>query len=377
LKLNLGRQDIIVKKLVFASGLLILIAIALFFGWQVLSKKIRHDFNRSFPEVEIPSVTKVQVSPAEKIRESIFVPYWTLGQERLSVNEFDTIIYFGIIPGDGGIDTKDPGYRMLDAFVRKTDISKRNLLVVRMLDTKQNFAILKDRQQQAELIRRSIDTANAYNFDGIVLDLEVKALPLDALLGQINSFIQTFSKNAKSHNLFFSLALYGDTFYRLRPFDVKTLINYVDEIMVMAYDFHKAGGSDPGPNFPLRGKEVFGYDLQALSDDFLALVPAEKLNIILGMYGYDWKVNSSKKSIAEGVARSYNNLKQYFLDICQYLRCAWRRDALSSEIIIEYTDTEGIEHIIWSDDPESIKRKKAYLRLRGIGAFSYWAYSYY
>ena len=133
--------------------------------------------------------------------------------------------------------------------------------------------------------------------NGIVLDLEIAAIPFDSLVKKINKFTGTFYSASKKNNLTFSLTLYGDLFYRARPYDVKTLALNADSIMIMAYDLHKARGN-PGPNFPLIGADKFGYDLTKMTDEFLQSVPPQKITVIFGVYGYDWlvtKKNSRSK----------------------------------------------------------------------------------
>src|SRR5207249_3980016 len=121
---------------------------------------------------------------------------------------------------------------------------------------------------QEKVITQAIKLSKDNSFKGIVLDLEITAIPFDSLIKQVNIFTNSFYKAAKKNALSFSITLYGDTFYRIRPFDVKTLVQNSNNIMIMAYDFHKVKGN-PGPNFPLNGKETYGYDLQKMTDDFL------------------------------------------------------------------------------------------------------------
>ena len=172
------------------------------------------------------------------------------------------------------------------------------------------------------------------------------------------------------------MTLYGDTFYRLRPFDVKSIANNVDEIMIMAYDFHKARGN-PGPNFPLNGKEEYAYDMTQMVDDFQKYVPSKKLTIIFGLYGYDWAVDNQENAQGTGKPITDHELTQKFLSSCQFKNCSVDRDSTSGELEIHYTDNSGVKHIIWAEDMESVGTKKTYLKQRGISSFSFWAYSYF
>jgi spore germination protein len=307
---------------------------------------------------------------------SLFVPYWSLVKGTEHEHTYDQLIYFGIAPTINGINKQDTGYLQLDTFVAGKPKGIKSLLTVRMLDTNTNFAILKDQEKQRSVVKEAVTVAKQNGFDGIMLDLEISALPFDSLIKQVNTLAHNFSQEAKLQHMSFSMALYGDTFYRIRPFEVKTLAGYTDHIMIMAYDFSKANGN-PGPNFPLKGKETFGYDYVTLTDNFLNAVPAEKLTVILGLYGYDWTVDEKNISQQIGKARSLLEIQQQIIAKCDTLQCETHRDASSSETTIHYIDAEGDKHIVWFEDMESVKKKQAYLRSRGITSYSLWANSYF
>ncbi len=332
------------------------------------------------PVSPLPSATVTPtlhiVSSAGKEQLSLFVPYWSLIKGAEHDRTYDQLIYFGIAPTTNGINRQDSGYLQMDSFVAGKPKGVQSLLAVRMLDTNTNFTILKDQEKQRTVVKEAFTIAKQNGFDGVILDLEISALPFDSLIKQVNALALNFSKEAKLQQLSFSMALYGDTFYRIRPFEVKTLAGYTDQIMIMAYDFSKANGN-PGPNFPLRGKETFGYDYVQLTDNFLSAVPAEKLTVILGLYGYDWTVDEKNISQQVGKARSLLEIQQKILAKCDELQCETHRDTSSAETTIHYIDAEGDKHIVWFEDMESVKKKQAYLRSRGITSYSLWANSYF
>ena len=147
--------------------------------------------------------------------------------------------------------------------------------------------------------------------------------------------------------------------------------------MVMAYDFHKAGGGSPGPNFPLAGKETYGYDLQKMTDDFLQFVPAQKLAIIFGLFGYDWTVDKQNSAVGVGIPLTTKEIQQKFLTSCSYTNCHIQKDPQSAETKITYMDNQQKNHIVWFEDLHSVWQKQQALKQKGITSFSYWAYSYF
>ncbi|MBI2431071.1 MAG: hypothetical protein HYV39_03590 [Candidatus Levybacteria bacterium] len=219
------------------------------------------------------------------------------------------------------------------------------------------------------MIDESIAIAKQYNFEGIVLDLEISSLPFASVTEQMNSFVEEFSKAAKKENLTFSMMFFGDTFFKLRPYDVTVLRQYLDIVFVMAYDFHKAN-ANPGPNFPFP-------DFTLMVQDFLNIVPKEKLVIVFGMFGYDWEIDEHNKSVEQARAVTLTVAKKQFLDQCIFRNCKVLRDEKSKETTVTYIDKNGDKHIVWFEDEESVAKKTEFLKEKGINSVGFWAYSYF
>lgn len=308
---------------------------------------------------------------------SVFVPYWVLTETPLEVSKYQKVLYFGIVPEENGtINTTEPGHTKLSKFNRNLPAGTDTYLVLRMLDSDTNFTIIESQSNKKRLIFETIQLAQKHDFSGVVLDLELSALPFDSVVKNITRFVTEFNQTAKKSDISFSMTMYADAYYRFRPYNIAEIGKQVDTLYLMSYDFHKARGN-PGPNFPFSGKEIYGYDFQKMITDFRKDIPKEKLSVIFGMYGYDWKVDAKGKSEGQAKSLSLYKIKQHFIDVCTVRNCKYSRDSLSAESKILYTDESGSPHIIWYEDEESVKKKQAYLKETGITKFSYWAYSYF
>lgn len=363
------------KRLLLLFTLIILVG---FFTFKFAKDQVRKDLARPVP---YPTTVITPTSPAVTHvigpeKQSLFVPYWAVKGKIDDATQYNSYIYFGVATTTNGLDMREAGGVALDAFAASVPQDGKKLLVVRMIDKDTNFAILKDEAAQLKIIAQTISLAKEKKFDGVVLDLEVSAIPFDSLVQQINSFTKLFYQEVKRNNLSFSLTVYGDVFYRLRPFDVKVLSKNADQVMVMAYDFSKAKGN-PGPNFPLQGKDVYGYDYEEMIDDFLRVVPAEKLTVIFGLFGYDWLVDGRGQTLQQGKAVTTQAAESQFIEICKQKSCSFSRDSKAFETQINYVAKDGSKHIIWFEDMQSVEAKKEFLKSRGINSFSYWAYSYF
>lgn len=354
------------KRLFILVGIVLLLIVTSI----AFKNKVKKDFAQpiNFPTIT-PSVAVSPVITRTKTKLSLFVPYWTLTDDKIETDGFDKIIYFGVKPSEQDEE-------QLQKFNDSLTDGTQKLLALRMTDSQENARLLGDVSALRQIIDQTIDVAQENKMRGIVLDLELSAIPFDSTLKQINKFTSMFYASSKKKKLTFNIALYGDSFYRARPFDAKTLAQNSDEIMVMAYDLNKAKGN-PGPNFPLRGQQKFGYDMTRMTDDFLRVMKAEKVTVIFGVFGYDWEVSEKGQALQEAKALTLAQIKQKFIDKCEFAKCVIARDKEAGEIQISYTDSDNKNHIAWFEDMESIKQKKEYLQQRGINSFSYWAYSYF
>ncbi len=331
-----------------------------------------------------PVVTKTESEQVENAQpnreratiasESIFVPYWA-DMSAISSTDADRLLYFGISVDENGVVENDAGYNALDSFLDNAG-STDKYLTVRMLDAEMNTAILKDSSSWQTIAESITDLAKEKGFDGVVLDLEVGLVAFHIAPESITGFTETLHEELEGRNLSLAMTIYGDTFFRKRPYDVKSLGKIVDEMMIMAYDFHKSFGT-PGPNFPLNGREKYGYDFTTMVSDFTTLVEPEKLSVIFGMYGYEWTVDEQERPTKAGTAITLNQVEQKFYPQCSLSNCEINKDQQSAETKISYTAADGRTHIVWFEDDSSVEFKKDVVEEYGVSKIGYWAFGYF
>src|SRR3990172_3847705 len=357
-------------------------------------------YNRKIPEVLriSPTQAKKQSNKVAVKSRSIFVPSWSLKSENKELSNYDELIYFGITPDYLGINKNETGYYGIPIFLKLAE-GKKKLITLRMIDDDLNYFILGNKQLQKKIIQQTLEIVEQNKFDGVVLDLEISGLYSQDLTNQINNFAQLFYSEVNKNYRQFYLAIYGDNFFRKRPFDLSVLTRNSDGIMIMAYDFHKSRG-EPGPNFPYDSGVRYQYNFKKMISDFSKVVAKEKITVIFGMFGYDWLVDEKKRPIRQAEALSLNQIAEKFFgtslkrssqtyttDVkCYWQDCVIKRDLISKETEINYVvsaekpDDQDIYridyHIVWFEDEESVKIKTDYLREQGISNISYWANGY-
>lgn len=363
------------KKTALLAFCIGIIAIVVYFIQTDKITKVQTKKNENISITTIPSVPAVK---PYKESNSIFVPYWDLSQKP-DYNPYANLYYFGISADSNGVSTSDQGYLNIKKFSAAVG-NKKTYLTLRMLNTDENISILKNKKLQQKIIQQTLEIAQENDFTGVVLDLELGVLPFTDVVNNINAFVADFYLSAKQNDLRFLQTIYGDVFYRKRPFDVEHLAQNSDGIVIMAYDFHKASG-EPGPNFPLKGREKFGYDFEQMITQFLTVVPAEKLTVVFGMFGYDWITDLDGYS--QGVAKSISTaqIMQKYIYKCDWKNCVFLRDPVAAESKIDYVDSTSsdqlIYHTIWYEDQKSVDQKKLFLKEKRIENIAFWAYGYF
>lgn len=379
------------KKKFFFIFIVFLILIPFLVIFNLSNLYLKKKENKSVYQDNIKSDYKKKQTLKKKenkkiSKKSLFVADWMIG----SIAEKDylsycPIIYFGKIEN-------------IDLFTNEVRLNSNcdSLFLNIKIDE-----IYSESDWQVK-IDEIIKIIKENNLQGIVLDLEIGGLGNEELVKSITMMVKIAAERIRQNNYSLAIALYGDTFYRKRPYDVKAISLLVDEVMIMAYDFSKSYGK-PGPNFPFFRGEKFSYDFQTMISDFLNVVPREKLTIIFGMFGYDWQVDEKKRPISSAKALTLKQIKkkffekqnevggdnkQQFIQVnCSLANCLAQRDEEAKEIEINYTlsrdqpDENGIYlidyHIVWFEDEESVAIKKQYLREKGITSISFWAAGYF
>lgn len=316
-----------------------------------------------------------QIDLQKKKVEYIFIPYWSFTKTIVTDSE-NSLIYFGLGANENGIETQDQGYTKMATFLKLTPNARERILAIRMTDKNINARVLKSLSSQEKIASEAVTIASENGFDGVLLDYETSAFGFDSTTKNITSFYRLFSDKTKQAGLAFSVSLYGDTYFRARPYDVKSIGELSDKVLIMTYDFSKSRGN-PGPNFPLIDDGKYGYDLSKMTDAFQKDVDNKKLIVTLGYFGYDWRIDREGVAVAGGVPLSTNEIENEFVKECEYDSCTMNRSKATDEPSIEYVDENGESHIIWFEDTLSANKKIEFLKNKGILEIASWAYSYY
>ena len=326
--------------------------------WNVFSSSENGGVRQSDAKQKAERVDR-SVQSVNTISSSIFIPYWNIPSSSENLSKYDTLIYFGVAPDSSGTMIADAGLKNIESFIANTSSRQQRLLTIRMLDDDVSLALLEDVSRQTSVIRQTVDIANEYGFDGIVLDLELGVIPFEDSKDKITSFVKIFSEAVQDEDLTFSMTIYGDVFYRARPYNMAALAKHLDHLYIMAYDFHKRRG-EPGPNFPFD-------QFKEMVTDFTTIMSPQDITVVFGMYGYDWTLGKQGLPLKAAVAVPLDGIDGIDAIV----------DPNSLEKHILYIDDEGFNHELWYEDEESADVKIEYLKEQGVGSVGYWVWGYF
>lgn len=350
------------KKIIFVC-----IAIVAFISWVFLQR------GSSNLTVNNTNSNFKNENPQEK-ETFVFVPYWTFN-ESLEVDDYDSVIYFGLTINNDGIDRSEEGYAKLNSFVNLIPEGKKKYLTLRIIGDVANDEILDNDSLQIKISKEISQIAVESKFDGVVVDFETSAFGFLSKEEKITNLYKNLSKEIKNSNLELISTVFGDTYYRGRPYNVTEISNFSDKLIIMSYDFHKAR-LNPGPNFPFSDKALYGYDFKTMINDFSRDTPHEKIVVALGYFGYDWKLGKDGVSVGLAEPLSLGEIESKFINNCSFKNCK-KITNNDYESVIRYEDNEGFFHEVWFEDTHSAEKKIEFLNSIGINQIAFWAYSYY
>lgn len=342
---------------------------------------------RSSSPKSITPDTSTQSAPAEQsspytgtVSAAVFVPYWKISEgSPLTVPQGQVPseirpLFFGIsVTDQGDIDTSESGFSAHAGFERKYGTRDAGL-VIRLLNQEQNSMFLQTKMIQSSVIDSTIRFAKDHGYSELIIDLEITALPLESTKDAVTAFLRDYLKAIQAAHLRSGVLLYGDVYFRARPFDTERLFHDADTVYLMLYDLHKSRG-EPGPNFPLEAAQN-DYSLMRLTSD-IGSQDYSKIVPVFGMYGYDWKIDTKRRSLKPATAYTYAHIQDSFIHSCPVMDCSLRIDAQSRESVVTYTEADGYKHEVWFETPLSIEQKIEYLKKLGVRSYAIWAGGYY
>ena len=242
-------------------------------------------------------------------------------------------------------------------------LSKDNGMEIQMLvfesDSEKLSKVLATPESRVHLANQILAVVEKEGYDGVNLDFEyLKAADKD----KYNEFTSILYEELKTRDKSLSISLPVKTERTdwWPGYDYVTLGQNCDFVVLMAYD------KNPGTPGPQSGIDW----VEEVVDYAIARIPAEKVVLGIGYYGYDWGHSGKKSSvILENNGATYLKFadelsRQYGLKL--------ELDEKSGLYYGRYTDENGVSHELWMESDYSVDKKAKMVIQKGLKGVALW-----
>lgn len=222
--------------------------------------------------------------------------------------------------------------------------------------------ILSDPAKQKLLCQDIMDILNKEGFSGVNVDFEMVR---EADGPNLTAFIEQLAQivHAQGKKLALSLPARTTNGWH-RAYDYAALGKVADQVAIMAYDRSPGQASPQTPIYWIR--EVVDYTLER--------IPANKVLLGLGIYGYDWS-DTGRRTVLSAPSE-LGNLVLYLDELKAHYNPEIKWDSEAMLPYFAYTDEQGSLHTVWYENIDSLKTKLDLVQEKGLGGVAFWRLGY-
>lgn len=263
-----------------------------------------------------PLISPLSEAKIQKNKEVFgFAPYWNLGKlDTIDFSVLTTLAYFDVpVDGYGNMETEGYGYqtfmgeRATNLFKKAHANGTRVVLTLTQMNNPDIESLMDNQEGQDVLIEDVTSLVKKRGIDGVNVDFEYIGDPGQGYRNEFSEFVSKLTQKMHKEipNSRVTVSVYASAVKDPKIYDIKTVAQASDGIFMMAYDFATASADQVMPTDPLNGYKEgkYWYDISTAVEDFLKVMPANKLILGLPWYGYDYPVN--KPGIKEDTLPGY------------------------------------------------------------------------
>jgi spore germination protein YaaH len=340
--------------------------------------------------------------PHEKLDKHVlgFLPYWRLDDlGYIKPQLLSEINYFSLTAGSDGKIVKvvdgqtDPGWRSWQSENVKNFMTRAQILgtdfsiTVAALENNLIINILDSEEAQQNLINDTINEVKTRNLQGVNIDFEYFGEPDP----EYRSAFTGFSKKLKAAidkevpGTEISLSIMPLAARENDLFEFSELAPIYDRFIGMSYEYYGASSDISGPVAPMKGfKEgLYFFDVETTYEDYLKVLPKEKL--VMGVPYYGWERSVEDGKTKNSLTFPADNEKNYAA-VISYARareakeinrnqCKW--DEIAQETWCWFRDKESnTDRQAWIADNRSVEVRFDYANKQNFGGIAIWTLGY-
>jgi spore germination protein len=261
-----------------------------------------------------------------------FAPHWKINSlDNIDFSTLTTLAYFDApVNADGTIDRGSPGFetfkseKATELFTKAHKNGTKVVLTLTQMDNHTIESFLDSPRAQEIASKELITEVKNRGIDGINVDIEYVGTPGGDYRSKFTRFVESLANKLHSEvpNSQITVSVYASAAKQEKLYDIASLSKVSDGIFMMAYDFAVKGADQAMPTAPLYGHKQgkYWYDISTAVDDFLKVMPSQKLILGLPWYGYDYPVYEPAV-----LAETHRGYAYWYKQWTGYGRWYWRK----------------------------------------------------
>jgi spore germination protein YaaH len=321
---------------------------------------------------------KSEKNKENKLETFGFLPTWMVGKTRVYGEEVDNLIFLGIEVNKNGDliwETQAKKINNETFLEQKKKIKEsggKNILGIKLFKDEDLNSLLENKTARENLVKQVKQLKIENNFDGVNIDFEYQGDPTAILNQNFLDFLDQL-KLAGLQNI--SVDVFANTIIKGSAEEIGNLMGKIDNLIIMAYDFHRPGVDYAGAVAPI-GSPVGERNITEIIGKILnANLDKNKIVMAYPLYGYEWKTYTEEfgSQIKRGWYQmaSWNRTKELIKE--KNLEVKW--DEISMSPWISFKEN-GVIHQIYYENEKSLKAKLDLVKQNQLGGYGYWALGY-
>ncbi|MFA5532749.1 MAG: glycosyl hydrolase family 18 protein, partial [Candidatus Shapirobacteria bacterium] len=356
------------KKILGFLGLIIILGLIYFLIWgkdnSFLLNPLSNNSDRNSQENNLETVG--------------FLPPWMVGKTRLYGSELDELIFLGIEVDESGNLVWDMQSKKIgsEEFLKqKENITKtggKNILGIKLFKDESLDKFLGNEVAVNNLINQVRNEVIENNFDGVNIDFEYQNDPV-AILNQ--NFLNFLEKMRQAEVGEISVDVFVNTINKGSTESLIGLIERVDSLIIMAYDFHRPGVDYAGAVAPIEAPIGERSILEVVTNITNIHLDKDKIVLAFPLYGYEWKTETKEfgSQIKRGWYQmaSWDRTKKLIEE--KDLEVKWNELSMTPWLVFEEEDEI---HQIYYENEKSLDIKLKLAKDNKFLGVGFWALGY-
>jgi len=321
---------------------------------------------------------KALIKKEKKIKVMGFLPTWMIGKTMEYTDEINYLIFLGVEVDEKGNLIWDGQSKKInnENYLKQKELiwknGGKNILGIKLFEDEKIDSLMASIEAQNNLINQLKTLRQTEKFDGINVDFEYQGNPTAVLSEEIINFMAKLKENNLGE---ISLDIFVNTINKGSAEQINSLINSVDNLIIMAYDFHRPGVDYAGAVAPIDS--VIGdRNIMEVVEKVLVLnIEKEKIVMAYPLYGYEWKTYTKdfESQIKRGWYQmaSWNRTRELIKE--KQLETNWDELSMTPWVVFE---ENGEIHQIYFENEKSLKIKLDLVKQNQLGGVGFWALGY-